>query len=92
MTILSPPSFSATPTFNFLKGWRGETDLNAWYDTKGEENGDKCAWKWGPVKGTLGNGAYNITVAAHNWLIQMNWENARGGGCDQKLGGSFYSQ
>lgn len=69
-----------------------DPDLNAWYDTKGEENGDKCAWKWGPVKGTLGNGAYNITVAAHNWLIQMNWENARAGGCDQKLGGAFYSQ
>jgi hypothetical protein len=69
-----------------------DPDLNAWYDTKGEEDSDKCEWKWGPVKGTLGNGAYNMTVAAHNWLIQMNWENARGGGCDQKLGGQFYSR
>jgi hypothetical protein len=69
-----------------------DPDLNAWYDTSGEENSDKCAWKWGAVKGTLGNGAYNMTVAAHNWLIQMNWENARGGGCDEKLGGTFYSQ
>jgi hypothetical protein len=25
------------------------------------------------------------------WLIQMNWENARLGGCDQTLGGIFYN-
>jgi phosphate-induced protein 1 len=66
--------------------------LNAWYDTNGNESADKCAWKWGPVIGRLGNGAYNMTVAGHHWLIQMNWENARGGGCDQKLGGRFYNQ
>jgi hypothetical protein len=69
-----------------------DPDLNAWYDTSGNENGDKCVWKWGPVTGSLGNGAYNTTVAGHHWLIQMNWENARGGGCDQKLGGKFYGQ
>lgn len=69
-----------------------DPDLNAWYDTKGNEVGDKCAWKWGPVTGTLGKGGYNMTAAGHNWLIQMNWENSRGGGCDQKLGGKFYSQ
>jgi hypothetical protein len=69
-----------------------DPDLNAWYDTSGNEDGDKCAWKWGPVTGTLGNGAYNMTVAGHNWLIQMNWENSHRGGCDQRLGGKFYSQ
>jgi hypothetical protein len=69
-----------------------DPDLNAWYDTSGNENGDKCVWKWGPVTGSLGNGAYNTAVAGHHWLIQMNWENARGGGCDQKLSGKFYSQ
>lgn len=66
--------------------------LNAWYDASGEESADKCAWKWGPVTGILGNGAYNMTVAGHNWLIQMNWENGRGGGCDQELGGKFFSR
>jgi hypothetical protein len=69
-----------------------DPDLNAWYDTSGNENGDKCVWKWGPVTGSLGNGAYNTAVAGHHWLIQMNWENGRGGGCDKKLGGKFYSQ
>jgi hypothetical protein len=69
-----------------------DPDLNAWYDTSGNESGDKCAWKWGPVTGILGNGAYNMTVAGHNWLIQMGWENAEGGGCTQELDGPFYQR
>jgi hypothetical protein len=69
-----------------------DPDLNAWYDTSGAENADKCAWKWGPTTGTVGNRGYNQTLAGHNWLIQMNWENSRGGGCDKVLGGTFYTQ
>jgi len=69
-----------------------DPDLNAWYDAAANESADKCAWKWGPVNGTLGNAAYNMTVAGRHWLIQMNWENSRGGGCEQALGGKFYNQ
>jgi hypothetical protein len=69
-----------------------DPDLNAWYDTNGNESADKCAWKWGPVTGALGQGAYKMTVAGQNWLIQMNWENSRGGGCDQYKGGKFFSR
>jgi hypothetical protein len=69
-----------------------DPDLNAWYDSAGNENGDKCAWKFGPVTGVLGQGAYNQTFGTYNWLIQTMWENARGGGCDKALGGKFYSQ
>jgi hypothetical protein len=69
-----------------------DPDLNAWYDAAGNENEDKCAWKFGPVTGTLGHGAYNQTFGTYNWLIQMNWENSRGGGCDKALGGKFYNQ
>ena len=68
-----------------------DPDLNAWYDSSGQENADKCAWKFGPVTGQLGNGGYNQTLGGLHWLIQMNWENARGGGCDQTLGGTFYT-
>ena len=68
-----------------------DPDLNAWYDSSGAENADKCAWKFGPTS-TTGTGAlFNQTLAGKNWLIQMNWENARGGGCDQALGGTFYT-
>ena len=69
-----------------------DPDLSAWYDSAGNENQDKCAWKFGPVTGVLGEGAYNQTFGTYNWLIQMNWENSRGGGCDKALGGKFYSQ
>lgn len=69
-----------------------DPDLNAWYDSSGAENADKCAWKFGAVTGTIGSGAFNQTIGGYNWLIQMNWENARGGGCDNYLGGTFYTQ
>src|SRR5438067_9135640 len=66
-----------------------DPDLNAWYDSSGAENADKCAWKFGPLKTASNGSAYNMTLANHNWLIQMNWENARGGGCDLTLGGTL---
>jgi len=69
-----------------------DPDLNAWYDAKGQEIGDKCAWKWGPVEGMFGYGAYNQSFRNRNWLIQMIWENANGGGCAQDKGGKFYNQ
>ncbi len=60
-----------------------DPDLNAWYDSAGEENADKCAWRFGPTK-TAGNGSlYNETIGGLNWLVQMNWQNACGGGCAQ---------
>ena len=69
-----------------------DPDLNAWYDSSGNENADKCAWKFGPITGFIGAGAYNQTIAGRHWLIQMNWENAAGGGCAQTLNGAFYSR
>ena len=69
-----------------------DPDLNAWYDSAGNEVGDKCAWKFGPVTGLMGQRAYNQTFGTYNWLIQMNWEDSRGGGCDKTLGGKFYNQ
>lgn len=68
-----------------------DPDLNAWYDSSGAENADKCAWKFGPLSTAPNGSKYNETMGGHNWLIQMNWENARGGGCDQTLGGTFYT-
>jgi hypothetical protein len=58
-----------------------DPDLNAWYDTRGQENADKCAWTWGTTS-TLSSGAkYNMTLGARNYLIQQNWVNASGGYC-----------
>jgi hypothetical protein len=58
-----------------------DPDLNAWYDFRGNENADKCAWKFGSTS-TLSNGAkYNMTINGHRYLIQQNWLDASGGLC-----------
>jgi phosphate-induced protein 1 len=58
-----------------------DPDLNAWYDSSGEENADKCAWTFGTEK-TASNGTkYNVTWGGTHYLIQRNWVNASGGYC-----------
>ena len=58
-----------------------DPDLNAWYDRRGAENADKCAWTFGP-QSTAPNGSnYNMTLGSRQYLIQQNWVNASGGFC-----------
>lgn len=58
-----------------------DPDLNAWYDSRGAENADKCAWTFGSTT-TLPSGAkYNMTLGVLKYLIQQNWVNASGGYC-----------
>src|SRR5215510_4571134 len=59
-----------------------DPDLNAWFDSTGAENGDKCAWTFGHAQLQLPSGAfYNVTLpqggtpgvnGARNYLIQRN--------------------
>ncbi|MEA2309116.1 MAG: hypothetical protein QOI65_1402, partial [Thermoleophilaceae bacterium] len=51
---------------------------NAWYDSKGEENGDKCAWQFGSLAGSTG-ALYNQLVGGGRYLLQLEWSNAAGG-------------
>jgi hypothetical protein len=61
-----------------------DPDLNAWYDRRGEENADKCAWTFG-TEFTASNGSkYNMTLGTRNYLIQQNWVNASGGYCSKQ--------
>jgi hypothetical protein len=58
-----------------------DPDLNAWYDRRGYENADKCAWKFGTTQ-TLSTGAkWNVNFGSNYWLLQQNWVNAGGGSC-----------
>ena len=58
-----------------------DPDLNAWYDRRGYENADKCAWTFG-TESTASNGSkYNVTLGGTKYLIQQNWVNASGGYC-----------
>jgi hypothetical protein len=50
-----------------------DPDLNAWYDSSGAENADKCAWTFGHFQLQANNGSwYNMTFGGHQWLIQRN--------------------
>ena len=64
-----------------------DPDLNAWYDTRGYENADKCAWQWGTTTTLSNGGTSNVTMGSDNmqFLIQMNWVNAGSGGCSNGL-------
>jgi hypothetical protein len=43
-----------------------DPQLNAWYDQKGAENADKCAWTFDGL----------VTIGTQTWKIQGNWSNA----------------
>lgn len=60
-----------------------DPDLNAWYDRRGQENADKCAWTFGTVSGSSG-AQYNISFGGNSYLIQRNWVNASGGFCSMQ--------
>jgi len=58
-----------------------DPDLNAWYDRRGQENADKCAWTFGTTTTLLSGANYNVTLGGTHYLIQQNWVNAGGGSC-----------
>jgi hypothetical protein len=49
--------------------------INAWYDSSGQEIGDKCAWQFGSAV-TLSNGI--------EWQLQEEWSNSNSG-CVQSI-------
>jgi phosphate-induced protein 1 len=57
-----------------------DPDLNAWYDTRGAENADKCAWTFGTTYSS-GGALANMRLGSRDYLIQRNWVNANGGLC-----------
>jgi hypothetical protein len=58
-----------------------DPNLNAWYDSTGAENADKCAWTFGATHSASGGGIANMTLGNRDYLIQQNWVNASGGYC-----------
>ena len=55
--------------------------LNAWYDSQGYENADKCAWTFGVTYTTSNGSIANMNLGGRDYLIQRNWVNAAGGYC-----------
>lgn len=57
----------------------------AWYDSSGNEIGDKCAWNFGTPLGSNAHGQYNQVVNGHDYYVQQEWSNASAG-CALKYG------
>jgi Phosphate-induced protein 1 conserved region len=73
-----------------------DPDLNAWFDSSGQENADKCNFNFGATStcnanglctaaGTAAAAKYNQTFGNNDWMLQQNWRNSGGGACAQHL-------
>ena len=51
---------------------------SAWYDSAGNEDGDKCAWNFGTAPGPSG-AQYNQTINGDHYYLQQEWDNASSG-------------
>lgn len=71
---------AADSEINVLSHEQNETitdeHLNAWYDRRGYEIGDKCAWNFGTTLGNNGYGDYNQVINTHDYYVQQEWSNA----------------
>jgi hypothetical protein len=56
---------------------------NAWYDSSGQEIGDKCNFNFGTPLGGAPGAEYNQQIASGNYYLQMEWSNAASG-CVQR--------
>jgi hypothetical protein len=52
-----------------------------WYDIYGDENGDKCAYRYGPTLAFNGLDYWNMTIGRKSFLVQQNWTNVTPQGC-----------
>jgi hypothetical protein len=70
----------ADPAINLISHEHNEaiTDPNgdAWYDSSGNENGDKCAWNFGSSLGSTAYGSYNQVINGDDYYVQQEWSNA----------------
>lgn len=52
---------------------------NAWYDRRGYENGDKCAWNFGTALSGASGSEYNQVINGHDYYLQREWSNHSSG-------------
>jgi hypothetical protein len=70
-------NWAADSTISVLSHEHNETITDprgtGWYDGSGNENGDKCAWRFGSVSSSL---KYNQTINGHHYILQKEWSNS----------------
>ena len=78
-----PNNSDADATINVTSHEHNETitdeNGNAWYDRRGYENGDKCAWKFGTEIGSTAYGQYNQLINGNPYQLQQEYSNASSG-------------
>jgi hypothetical protein len=52
---------------------------SAWYDRRGNEDGDKCAWNFGTALGSTTSGQYNQLIGTGKYYLQREWSNHSSG-------------
>ena len=50
-----------------------DPELNAWFDSRGNENADKCNFVFGAVTTEPNNSLSNVMIGSSKYLIQQNW-------------------
>ncbi len=84
-----PNGNQADATINVLSHEHNETITDplgtAWWDSSGNENGDKCAWNFGSVLGSTASGEFNQVINNDFYWLQQEWSNASSG-CVQHYG------
>jgi hypothetical protein len=58
-----------------------DPDLDAWYDRRGQENADKCAWTFGTSYKAANGSLANVRLGSRDDYLQQNWLNVSMGRC-----------
>jgi len=58
--------------------------VNTWYDFHGNENADKCAWRFGPMSVNAAGRNYNLRLATGDFVVQQNWHLSNFGYCTMR--------
>jgi len=56
-----------------------DPELNAWFDSRGNENADKCNFVFGATTTESNNSLSNVTIGSSRYLIQQNWSPVNNG-------------
>jgi hypothetical protein len=79
----SPNGDDADSTINVTSHEHNETITDplgtAWYDRRGNEDGDKCAWNFGHPIGSTASGSYNQVIGSGVYYLQQEWSNKSSG-------------
>ena len=58
-----------------------DPDADAWYDSSGNENADKCSWTYGSETYVVNGAKANVSLGSRDYYIQQNWNAGKHQGC-----------